>query len=90
MSVGHDIIHEIARGGMICVHDDRGPISSGLVYVWSSGAAEQLEAVVEQHFQKRVNGLIESLLMATDAYASCSTKLNDALVELDRLRGMKI
>lgn len=90
MSVGHDIIQEIARGGMFCVHDDCGPIASGLIIVWSSGASEQLEAVVDQHFQKRVNGLIESLLIATDAYASCSTKLNDALVELERLRGMKI
>lgn len=85
MSVGHDIIQAIARGGMFGVHDGDGPVDHPVVIVWSSGAAEQLEAVVQQH----INGLIESHIMVVDAYAACSAKLNDALVEVEKLRALK-
>lgn len=50
-SIGHLIINEIIKQGMFAVsYPD--PKESH-VFVWSSGAAEQLEALVEQHYSRK-------------------------------------
>lgn len=48
-NLGEKIIEEIGKQGMFATHDVDGPVERALIYVWSSGAAEQLEAVVAEH-----------------------------------------
>ena len=54
-SIGDKIINAVISGGLFQAHDaDAKPIEQPLIYIWSSGAAEQLEAVVEAHVQEEV------------------------------------
>lgn len=55
MNIGEQIIAEINKGRtFFCVSN-----ASGLEYVWSPSAAEQLEAVVEAHIEERVRVRLE-------------------------------
>lgn len=57
MSIGQKIIEEIGKGGMFSTHDIGGPVECPLIYVWSSGAAEQLDALVEEYSRAKVEAL---------------------------------
>lgn len=59
MTIGEQIIAAIAKGGLFSANDVDGPVERPLIYVWSSGAAEQLEAVVEAHIEERVRVELE-------------------------------
>lgn len=70
MSIGHEIIDEIVRQGMFTVSypDPDAPH----VFVWSSGAAEQLEALIAGHTVK----LREALLLADCTLAELGADSN--------------
>ncbi len=53
MNIGQEILDKITDSNLcaaICGHDD----SHGTVIVWSSGAAEQLEAIINSVINRRV------------------------------------
>ncbi len=55
MNIGNKIIEEIRMASIFKALDSDGKeIESGLIYVWQSCAAEQLEAVVDAHIQEEV------------------------------------
>lgn len=57
-NIGEKIIAAVGRN-LFEVHTADGPIKENLIFVWSSGAAEQLEAVVEAHIEERVRIRLE-------------------------------
>lgn len=62
MSIGEQIIDQIISGTLFttrCSHDE----SHGCVTVWSSGAAEQIEATAQKVTNQKLVELVESCCM---------------------------
>lgn len=73
MSIGHKIIEEIIKQRMFTIsHPDP---DNAHVFVWSSGAAEQLEALVVNHYKPSSikEGMASSRLVKTLARAGRDT-----------------
>lgn len=43
-----------ALNGLVEIHDCDGPLKQPLIWVWSSGAEEQLDALVEEIVRERL------------------------------------
>lgn len=84
MTIGEKIINEIVWQRMFRVsHPDP---DAAHVFVWSSGADEQLEAVLSEHIQAEKEILTNDILLSQGAYAMCDTNLKNALCEIEDLR----
>lgn len=86
MNIGYRIIEEIGKGAMFATHDVDGPIERSLIYVWSSGAAEQLEAVVHQYTDQQLASVRNDLRLSQGAYDLCNMNLKNALAEIKEMR----
>lgn len=84
MTLGETIIAAIVRGELVRTvepgHQQRS------VLVWSSGAAEQLEAVVAEHVEACMQELRDELNRSQNQFAACDANLTQAIVDLECLR----
>lgn len=83
--IGHRIVEEIVCRNLSSVSCPEHP-EAWCLTVWSAGAAEQLEALVESHVAARTAALEDALRIAHGAFSMCDANLCGALVEIENLR----